>query len=382
MVSLCAYLKRPVAAALFVLSGLLPAAAAPSQAPTAAPAPPVPVELPAGTYDARGTALSALVYVPDAARARGKAPLLVLLHGCEQDARTFFEDSGWKDMADAHGFVALMPAQKHNLLSMVGTGGFGRYGNPLGCFNFADRLNSPLKGFVPREAAAIASMVGAVVSGKGLGADGPAVDAERVSITGLSAGAGMAATLLADYPQLFAGGALFAGVPALCAQSMQSAASLCGISVMRSCGEVKARSGGYDSREWAKAIQGARHPAGRPRVLIVQGTADCTVDPQNALYLTNQWTAFHGLKADSPVVIGQEPSWPERAVRQGYAPAGANAPWVETVLLKGVGHVMPIDTGNPQRPCGRVRASDKKTYIEDVGFCGAALAAGFLQLEP
>ncbi|NUB23944.1 prolyl oligopeptidase family serine peptidase [Azospirillum brasilense] len=367
-------LRKPVLAAFFLLSWLLPVAAAqPQQA--------MPVELPAGSYDAQGTALSALVYVPDSARARGKAPLLVLLHGCEQDARTFFEDSGWKDMADAHGFVALLPAQKHNLLSMVGTGGFGRYGNPLGCFNFADRLNSPLKGFVPSEAAAIASMVGAVVSGKGLGANGPVVDAERVSVTGLSAGAGMAATLLADFPQLFAGGALFAGVPVMCAQSMQSAASLCGISVSRGCGEVKARSGGYDSREWTKAVQRARHPVGRPRVLIVQGTADCTVDPQNALYLTNQWTALHGLKADAPVVIGQEPSWPARAVRQGYAPAGANALWVETVLLKDVGHVMPIDTGNPQRPCGRVRVSETKTYIEDVGLCGAALAAGFLQLE-
>ena len=382
MVSLCVYMKRPLTAALFVLSGLLPAAAASSQAPTATPAPPVPVELPAATYDAQGTALSALVYVPDAARARGKAPLLVLLHGCEQDARTFFEDSGWKDMADAHGFVALMPAQKHNLLSMAGTGGFGRYGNPLGCFNFADRLNSPLKGFVPREAAAIASMVGAVVSGKGLGADGPAVDAERVSVTGLSAGAGMAATLLADFPQLFAGGALFAGVPALCAQSMQSAASLCGISVMRACGDVKARSGGYDSREWAKAVQRASRRQGSPRVLIVQGTADCTVDPANALYLTNQWTAFHGLAADRPVVIGQEPSWPDRAVRKGYAPTGANDLWVESVLLAGVGHVMPIATGDPNRPCGRVRASDKKTYIEDVGFCGAALAADFFHLTP
>ncbi len=372
--SLWSCLRRPVAAVLFVLSGLLPVAAA--------AAPPEPVELPAGTYDAKGTALSALVYAPDGARARGKAPLLVVLHGCEQDARTFFEDSGWKDMADAHGFVVLLPAQKHNLLSMAGTGGFGRYGNPLGCFNFADRLNSPLTGFVPREAAAIVSMIGAVRAGHGLGAGGPAVEADSIHVTGLSAGAGMAATLLADHPQLFAGGALFAGVPALCARSMQSAASLCGISVMRACAEVKARPGGYDSREWAKAIQHAQHPTGRPRVLIVQGTADCTVDPQNALYLTSQWTAFHGLRADSPVVIGQEPSWPDRAVRQGFAPAGANALWVETVLLKDVGHVMPIDTGNPQRPCGRVRVSDKKTYIEDVGFCGAALAAGFLQLQP
>ncbi|WP_454018026.1 extracellular catalytic domain type 1 short-chain-length polyhydroxyalkanoate depolymerase [Azospirillum sp. Marseille-Q6669] len=336
-------------------------------------------ELPGDAFNAQGSALKASVYVSVGARVRGKAPLLVLLHGCEQDASSFFTDSGWMDIADRYGLIVLLPEQQHNAFAMVG--GASRYGNPLGCFNFADRLISPLKGGVPREAGAIVSMVDAVRAGKGLDRDGPRIEDGRVYVTGLSAGAGMAATLLADFPQVFAGGALFAGVPVMCAQSMQSAASLCGISVSRGCAEVKARSGGYDSREWTKAVQRAQHPAGRPRVLIVQGTADCTVDPQNALYLTNQWTAFHGLKTDAPVVIGQEPSWPERAVRQGYAPAGTNALWVETVLLKDVGHVMPIDTHNPQRPCGRVRVSETKTYIEDIGFCGAALAAGFLQLE-
>ena len=373
--ALGAWLRASLAAAIIGLSSLLP-----GHAPALSPLPYRWNELPGDAFNTQGSALKASVYVSVGARVRGKAPLLVLLHGCEQDASSFFTDSGWMDVADRYGLVVLLPEQQHNPFAMVG--GAPRYGNPLGCFNFADRLTSPLKGGVPREAGAIVSMIDAVRAGKGLDPAGPRIEDGRIYVTGLSAGAGMAAALLADYPQVFAGGALFAGVPALCARSMQSAASLCGISVMRACAEVKARPGGYDSREWARAIQRAQHPTGRPRVLIVQGTADCTVDPQNALYLTSQWTAFHGLRADSPVVIGQEPSWPDRAVRQGFAPAGANALWVETVLLKDVGHVMPIDTGNPQRPCGRVRVSDKKTYIEDVGFCGAALAAGFLQLQP
>ncbi|MCW2236288.1 extracellular catalytic domain type 1 short-chain-length polyhydroxyalkanoate depolymerase [Azospirillum canadense] len=377
--ALGAWLRASLAAAIIGLSTLVP-----GQVPAMPAAQAQWSELPGDAFNAQGSALKATVYVSAGAQARGKAPLLVLLHGCEQDAASFFTDSGWQDVADRHGLIVLLPEQQHNLFAMVG--GASRYGNPLGCFNFADRLTSPLKGGVPREAGAIVSMIDALRAGKGLDPAGSRIEDGHIYVSGLSAGAGMAATLLADYPQVFAGGALFAGVPALCAQSMTSAASLCGISVMRACGEVKARTGGYDSREWAKAVQRASHPKGSPkgspRVLIVQGTADCTVDPANALYLTNQWTAFHGLPADRPTVIGQEPSWPDRAVRKGYAPAGANDLWVESVLLAGVGHVMPIATGDPNRPCGRVRASEKKTYIEDVGFCGAALAADFFHLTP
>src|SRR5579859_6099643 len=51
-------------------------------------------------------------------------------------------------------------------------------------------------------------------------------DTKRVFVTGLSAGAGMTADLLADYPDVFAGGSVDSGLPAQCATS-QSAASGC-----------------------------------------------------------------------------------------------------------------------------------------------------------
>lgn len=135
-------------------------------------------ELPGDAFNAQGSALKASVYVSVGARVRGKAPLLVLLHGCEQDASSFFTDSGWMDIADRYGLIVLLPEQQHNAFAMVG--GASRYGNPLGCFNFADRLTSSLKGGVPREAGAIVSMVDAVRAGKGLDRDGPQIGRAHV----------------------------------------------------------------------------------------------------------------------------------------------------------------------------------------------------------
>jgi poly(hydroxyalkanoate) depolymerase family esterase len=49
------------------------------------------------------------------------------------------------------------------------------------------------------------------------------VDRRRVFVTGLSAGGPMASVMLATYPEIFAGGAIIAGLPYGCAASVQEA---------------------------------------------------------------------------------------------------------------------------------------------------------------
>ena len=46
------------------------------------------------------------------------------------------------------------------------------------------------------------------------------INASRIYITGLSAGGGMTSDMLADYPDVFAGGAIDSGLPAQCATSL------------------------------------------------------------------------------------------------------------------------------------------------------------------
>ncbi|MDP3254987.1 PHB depolymerase family esterase, partial [Bosea sp. (in: a-proteobacteria)] len=118
------------------------------------------------------------------------APLVVVLHGCTQSAAAYDLGSGWSSLADRHGFALLFPEQQ-------------RANNANLCFNWF------ASGDIARgsgEALSIAQMIEGTITGYGL-------DRRRVFITGLSAGGAMAAAMLATYPELFAGGAIIAGLP-------------------------------------------------------------------------------------------------------------------------------------------------------------------------
>src|SRR5690606_28447556 len=136
--------------------------------------------------------LSMYEYVPDNLPAG--APLVVLLHGCAQDAAAYHQHSGWAEQAEEAG-LALVYAEQSTA------------NNATRCFNWFE------PGDVARgsgEAQSVASMVDHAVAEHGL-------DADRVYVSGLSAGGAMAGELLAAYPDLFAGGSIVAGIPVGCA---------------------------------------------------------------------------------------------------------------------------------------------------------------------
>lgn len=131
--------------------------------------------------------LNAWTYVPE--NAAPGAPLVVVLHGCTQSAAAYDEGSGWSRLADQHGFVLLYPEQQ-------------RANNPNLCFNwFSPDDTTRGRG----EVLSIREMVTAVRARHG-------TDPRRVFVTGLSAGGAMAAAMLATYPDVFAGGAVIAGL--------------------------------------------------------------------------------------------------------------------------------------------------------------------------
>jgi len=53
----------------------------------------------------------------------GRPALVVVLHGCTQNAAGYNEGAGWSTLADRYGFALLLPQQQ-------------RANNPNGCFNW------------------------------------------------------------------------------------------------------------------------------------------------------------------------------------------------------------------------------------------------------
>lgn len=207
--------------------------------------------------------LAMFLHEPPVAPKAG-APLIVLLHGCGQTAARFAADTGWIALADRLGIPLMLPEQS-------GENNQGR------CFNWFRPLDVR-RGF--GEALSIRQMVDTALARFDC-------DPRRVFVAGLSAGGAMAAALLAAYPDVFAGGAIVAGLPVGAASSATEALSRMADADHGCTGDALAQ------RVRDAAPEGFVGPW--PRVSIWHGLADDVVDPANARLLAEQWSAVHGI---------------------------------------------------------------------------------------
>ncbi|MGH3433387.1 MAG: extracellular catalytic domain type 1 short-chain-length polyhydroxyalkanoate depolymerase [Thermocrispum sp.] len=257
-------------------------------------------------------ALSLHVYLPDGLPSG--APAVVALHGCTQTAADYHGHAGWRDLADRGGFAVLYPQQR-------------TANNANRCFNWFQPADSDRDS---GEAASIRQMVQHAV-------DAYQVDAGRIYVTGLSAGGAMTANLLADYPDVFDGGAVMAGIPAKCARDL-----LAGFQCMST-------DQGRTPQQWADLVRGSApgHDGPWPTVAIFHGTGDTTVAPVNAEELRDQWTAVQGI-SQTPSTTEQLPAG---TTKTEYHDA-QGAPLVEQYLIDGMPHAQPVDPGTGTANCG------------------------------
>lgn len=269
--------------------------------------------------------LDARIYVPtDRPRA-----LVVVLHGCTQSANVYDTGSGWSELAGKHGFAVLFPQQR-------------RSNNSNLCFNWY------LPGDARRgrgEALSISQMVQHMAARYGL-------DRSQVFITGLSAGGAMTSVMLAAYPELFAGGAIIAGLPFASANTLPEA-----LERMRGQGSPPRR------ELSARAKAAADHEGHPPTLSVWHGTRDAIVDPANATDIVDQWRDLHGLgdidgKIDTLGTHRRE-TWSDTQGR----------PLIERYDISGMGHGTPLD-GRSDQACGRVGP-----HMLDAGICSTRLIA-------
>lgn len=234
------------------------------------------------------------------------APLVVVLHGCTQTAADYDHGSGWSQLADRHGFALLYPEQQ-------------RANNPNLCFNW----------FVPGdirrdsgEALSIAQMVRSMIAAHPL-------DRRRVFITGLSAGGAMAAAMLATYPEIFAGGAIIAGLPFGCASSVPEA-----LKRMRGQGLPR------DAALQIAVRDASGHAGPWPTLSVWHGSHDHIVAPANGEAILSQWRDVHSLgpAASQTMTVGGH-------TRRIWRDA-AGVARIEAFAIAGMGHGTPIEAGD------------------------------------
>ncbi len=247
------------------------------------------------------------LFKPPGARRTDRLPLLLMLHGCEQDADALAASSKMNQLAAQKKFYVLYPQQE-------------RHANPHGCWNWFDTRS----GRAQREADAIAGTLAQVCRLHG-------VDDARIALAGLSAGAGMAALVAVRHPGRFRALVMHSGISAGVATSALSA-----MAAMR-------------GRRIAAKPLPATTPL--PALMVIHGDRDRVVAPGNAVTAAEQWAAQMGARAMPARLVQRGMRYPVRIT--DYKVSARTAVTLRQVI--GLGHAWSGGSrawphGDPQGP--------------------------------
>lgn len=254
-----------------------------------------------------------------------------MLHGSTQTAESYNHGSGWSTLADECGIALLYPEQR-------------KTNNPLSSFNWFKSGDTRRGGGEPLS---IRHMVKQVVDDHGIAP-------ERVFITGMSSGGAMASVMLVTYPEVFAGGAIIAGLPYRSADTL-----------MQAMVRMKGYGGPSDNR-LDSLVRGASTFEGPwPTISVWHGGSDKTVDNANADSIVRQWQNIHEVEGP-PTRVEEVDGFP----RQVWCnEVGREV--IEEYIIKGMGHGTPIMAG------GDEGLGEEAKYMLEVGISSTRHIAHF-----
>jgi len=198
------------------------------------------------------------LFVPSRATNAMPSMLLVMLHGCTQSANDFAAGSRMDVVAEEQGYFVLYPEQLAKA-------------NARSCWNWFDAAHQ-MHGH--GEPSLIAGMVNEI-------ARKYAIDAARVHLVGVSAGAAMATLTAVAYPQQFATLTSASGIGWRAATDVVRA-----LTVMQK--------GGGDGLPTSQMMIAAMGSTARAvPTLVLHGGRDAVVNAKNADDLATQWVGVH-----------------------------------------------------------------------------------------
>jgi poly(hydroxyalkanoate) depolymerase family esterase len=272
-------------------------------------------------------------FVPD--ELQEPRALVVVLHGCGQSAAGYDFGAGWSMLAKRYGFALLMPEQQVS-------------NNAQGCFNWFNPEDTARGG---GEACSIRQMIARMV-------DDHEINERRIFVTGLSAGGAMTSVMLATYPEVFAAGAVIAGLPYGVATNVREALSGMFQSPSRRASEL------------GDLVRNASdHKGPWPKLSVWHGSADCTVNPANADEILKQWLDVHHLPP-APMSEGSVDGYP----RQVWWNADGETV-VESYTITDMAHGTPLGTGDNDERYGAQGA-----FLIEAGISSSYHIANFFGL--
>ena len=192
-------------------------------------------------------------------------PLVVMLHGCHQTAPEFAQGTRMNRLAQAKGYAVLYPQQPASAHAQR-------------CWRWFDRAAQEGRG----ETGVLAALIDHVCAGH-------RIDRRRIYACGLSAGAGMAAMLALNHPELIAAIALHSG-PVFGAGHT----SLGALHVMRHGAATQADAAIHGVLKRRSTHLTAQAMPLMP-ALLIHGEDDPVVSQVNQQHLTRQWLQLNGL---------------------------------------------------------------------------------------
>ena len=263
-----------------------------------------------GEYTNAGGTRRYELYLPSGydASKKKRHMLLVLLHGCTQDAADIARGTRVAEHADRDDFIALLPEQPESA-------------NLKKCWNWYDAAHQSRDAGEP---AIIAEMTAKIVT------DYP-IDPDRVHLAGISAGAAMASILAVAYPETYASVALHSGIPWHSATNVMAALGV----MARGITDDEAAALG---KQAAAAM--AKHARPIP-ALVIYGGQDKVVNIANGRASAVLWSGMNGLAGRTAVIVppalGSADSLANgyHYARQSY---GAGAREVVEIRVEELGH--------------------------------------------
>jgi poly(hydroxyalkanoate) depolymerase family esterase len=276
-------------------------------------------------------------YIPD--RMPRKAPLVVVLHGCLQDAQEMARLSGWNELAEREKFAVIYPQQQAS-------------NNVNRCFNWFNPEDIARDG---GEAQSIQQMVLQMLSAHQL-------DQRRVFITGVSAGGAMTLVMAAAYPETFSASAAMAAVP-------YGAASDIPGGMLAMSGQVV-----LSAESWGEKVRSANpnYKGAYPRLAIFHGTDDQIVKIANANEIVKQWSDVHRLGNAAGTATLQFNNNPYVSSTSWKL---QNKDVIVRYDISGLGHAIPVDPGTGPRQGGQTAV-----FARDMDFHAAWWSANFFNI--